>query len=255
MRWRAWWTLLAGAAASIALAGCGDGGGPPPTPTASPTATPVPTATLTPTPTPAVTPIPTPSPTLASETGGMEGFRQFAVQMETALGDGNAQFFIQRARFAEVTCPAQALELELLCKDKPPGTVVQIFNLANPFHGSAILFDDYVAQLEGWFAGVRPDLSDQYGSGAPTLYALARTTFVSGEGFRAHAIVTAIFEFRGRSTRDVLVFNWQFRDNRWQLITEIRGEGRPEAVTNWLSENCTWSYRCFDNWERWEGSP
>ena len=198
----------------------------------------------------------TASPVPAGETGGMEGFRAFAVQIDAAVKGKNVQFFSGRARFEQVTCPPDPPPELVACVDEPPGTVVQVLpQVSYPFEGAGVSREQFESELEQWFAGAKPDLSDQYGSSAPALYALASSSAAGMVGERAHAIVTGIVDWLPDmpppAERAVLFFTWQFLDDRWQLISYGSAD-RPEYIPDWLSGQCA---KCYDHWERWEGNP
>lgn len=269
--WR-WRVPVGGAAALLALVvvACGGGqeeGAALPTSTTAPgvvatvraaTATVAsrPSPTAAPTETAALPPTATASPVPAGETSGMEGFRAFAVQIDAALREKNVQFFSGRARFEEVTCPPEPPGELVACADEPPGTVVQVLShISYPFEGAGVSREQFESSLEPWFAGARPDLSDQYGSGALALYALASSPAPGMVGEGDHAIVTAIVdwlpELSGPPERLVLFLTWQFLDGRWQL-TSYGNAHPPEYIPDWLSGQCA---KCYDHWERWEGNP
>jgi len=215
-----------------------------PSPTAMPTETAAPPLTA------------TASPVPAGETGGMEGFRAFAVQIDAAVKEKNVQFFSGRARFEEVTCPPEPPGELVACADEPPGTVVQVLSdISYPFEGAGVSREQFESSLEQWFAGAKPDLSDQYGSGALALYALASSSAPRMVGEGDHAIVTGIVDWLPDmpppAERAVLFFTWQFLDDRWQLISSGSAHP-PEYIPDWLSGQCA---KCYDHWERWGDNP
>jgi hypothetical protein len=192
----------------------------------------------------------------AGETGDTEGFRAFAVQIDAAVKEKNVQFFSGRARFEQVTCPPEPPGELVACADEPPGTVVQVLShISYPFEGAGVSREQFESSLEQWFAGARPDLSDQYGSGTPVLYALASSPAPGMVGEGDHAIVTGIVDWlpdlSGPPERLVLFLTWQFVDGRWEL-TSYGNAHPPEYIADWLSGQCA---KCYDHWERWEGSP
>jgi len=223
-------------------------------PTATVANTPSPTAMPTETPAPPLTATASPVPT--GETGDMEGFRAFAVQIEAAVKEKNVQFFSGGARFEEVTCPPEPPAELVACADEPPGTVVQVLSdISYPFEGAGVSREQFESSLEQWFAGAKPDLSDQYGSGASALYALASSSAPRMVGEGAHAIISGIVDWLPDlpppAERAVLFLTWQFLDGRWQL-TSYGSADRPEYIPDWLSGQCA---KCYDHWERWEGNP
>jgi hypothetical protein len=186
----------------------------------------------------------------------MEGFRAFAVQIDAAVKEKNVQFFSGRARFEQVTCPPEPPGELVACADEPPGTVVQVLSdISYPFEGAGVSREQFESSLEQWFAGAKPDLSDQYGSGASALYALASSSAPRMVGEGAHAIISGIVDWLPDlpppAERAVLFLTWQFLDGRWQL-TSYGSADRPEYIPDWLSGQCA---KCYDHWERWEGNP
>lgn len=213
----------------------------------SPTATPAETAA------PPLTA--TASPVPGGETGDMEGFRAFAVQIDAAVKEKNVQFFSGRARFEQVTCPPEPPGELVACADEPPGTVVEVLpHISYPFEGAGVSREQFESGLEQWFAGAKPDLSDQYGSGTLALYALASSPAAGMVGEKAHAIISGIVDWLGSPPppeRLVLFLTWQFLDRRWQLIS-YGSAHPPEYIPDWLSGQCA---ECYDHWERWEDNP
>jgi hypothetical protein len=223
---------------------------------ATATVAPRPSSTAAPTQTPALPPTATASPVPAAETGDMEGFRAFAVQIAAAVREKNVQFFSGRARFEQVTCPPEPPGELVACADEPPGTVVQVLShISYPFEGAGVSREQFESSLEQWFAGAKPDLSDQYGSGALVLYALANSPAPGITGQGAHAIVSGIVDWLPDlpppAERGVLFLTWQFLEGRWQ-VTSYGSADRPEYIPDWLTGQCA---KCYDYWERWEGNP
>jgi hypothetical protein len=223
---------------------------------ASPVATPEATPELTPSPEATATPEATPS---AEETpaGGAEGFdafRAFADQIEAALERRDAAFFVERALPTELTCTGE--ELPLPCAGQPAGkTISGIPSRAWASDASSLLDpEEYALWLEDYFDTPLRDLSDEYGSGSLTLYALAHSQTEGKEVFRA--ITTSIVDRYptgtpiGQTEREAHVFDFVFENDRWQFV------GETVALTSvtspdWLSGSCA---ACYDHWERWEGA-
>jgi hypothetical protein len=176
-----------------------------------PSASPSPAATATPT---SVPDTPTPPP----ESGGLGGFRAFASQVEQAIADGDASFFSDRAKS-------------------------DLFGLVS--------VEEYSAMLQAWFASANAGLSDEYGSGAPVLYALAHRLARGDSPETYVAVATGIFivdTYLCRNARQARCFVFQRLNGQWRLTGEAC---RPEGF-GWLSGDCG---DCYDQWERWEGTP
>ena len=189
----------------------------------------------------------TPSHTPASEAGGIEGFRAFAPQIEEAVEVRDTRFFAERARTLGLDCPPQPNEVAA-CKDQPEGTTVQVFEARSPFAGDIVTLTDYQAELKGWFEAARGDLSDEYGPGALTLYAIASTNPDSSQETEGDAIITAIIDSPGDllPRREVRVFGWNFTTSRWEFGWELLAAlpGGAQYLSG-ECKNCT-------HWERWE---
>lgn len=222
------------------------------------TATPTPQATRAP-PAPTrestaeLTVEPTATAAAPSETGGFDGFRAFAKQIEVALFGRNAQFFIERTRIVEMTCEGEA-ELGP-CAGKPPGTLLRgIPGSVSESDGSAIFSaEEYEQSLRRYFGAAREELSDEYGSGSLAVYALAQKERGGEQVF--FAIATAIVDIYptgapiGNSEREAHAFNFSFLGDRWQFAGETVAVVSGSSY-HWLSGESP-SY--YDQWERWEG--
>ena len=235
--------LLAGASLALLLAAAacdGDVTEPPFVPEASPSATTEATPTA-----PA-----TPTPTAVPESGGTEGFRAFAAQVDAALAEGDASFFSDRGEEMEVTC--QGDEQLGFCMGQPPGTIFRGIPGTAWQSDAFALFptDDYESLLEDWFAEALLDQSDEFGDGAVKLFALAQLGGGDGEFL---AITTAILN-TGPATevqRQARMLRFAFEEGAWKLRGEILGAVSFTAQP-WLSGDCG---DCYDQWERWEGTP
>jgi len=240
----AWPALLTAAiVASLALAAC-DGAGEPPFLTE--TVTPVRTAP------PAASPGPTPSPSpvaTPAESGGLDGFRAFAAQIAAAVATGDGAFFAERGLEDEMTCDGSE-ELGP-CAGQPGGTVLRGIPGAAAQSDAFGLFSpaDYADLLADWFAAANPSLSDEYGSGAVTLYALAHRPASPGGEEAYQAIVTGIFTSGPSTLRQARILSFQFLDGSWRLTRELFATV-PQTADAYLSGACA---ECYDDWERWEG--
>ena len=232
---------------------------------ASETVSPANQVTATVTSEPEVTPEPTPAATPAPETGGMDGFRTFAPQIEQAIANKDAQFFIDRARFTEFTCPGEPGLAPRACDGQPAGTVIGGLEAGYwRSEGQIVPTEEYPQWLERYFGGGRGDLSDPYGNGSVSLYAVAElsigvfsavTTYIADDNPNA----LGYYEEPSRESRR---FDFEFENGRWQLVGEVVELARIEPsggwgdegppAPEWLSGDCT---DCYDYWERWDGAP
>ncbi len=244
--------LLSGVTLSAAvLTACNGGATEPPF---LPEESPTPTAAAQPTAEPTVVAMPTAvseTPTPPPESGGMDGFRAFAALIDAALAENDASFFAGRGVEDELVCTGE--EVLSPCSAYPPGTILRGIPYgiyASDASGLAPP-DEYEVMVESWFASARPDRNDEFGSGAPTLYALAHRMAnpVAQEAYLA--IVTAIVLREGVDERQSRILAFQVVEGRWRLIDETFA-WPPHTRDQWLSGECT---ECYDHWERWEGTP
>jgi hypothetical protein len=183
------------------------------------------------------------------ESDGEDGFSIFAARVDAALASSDGEFFGDRGLEQDVTCTGE--ELVGICMDQPPGTVFRgiprgifqtdAFALSSP--------DDYADDLVEWFSGARPELEDDYGSGAVALYATAYKSAGDGGEEAYQTIITAIVTSGPDSIRQARSLAFRFLDGRWRLTGEIEAN-LPQTAEPWLSGGCDY---CYDRWERWEG--
>lgn len=262
--------LVAVAAFAVAITACDRGGDEAPK-TPSPVGGASPTVTAEAVSMPKVTPTTVTEPTVVpetpappSESNGMDGFRTFAQQVEQAIANRDAQFFIDRARLTEFTCPGEPGMAPAACDGQPAGTVIQGIQVGYwRSEGQMVRLEEYPQWLDSYFGGGRRDLNDAYGNGSVALYALAQ----GPEGLEFSAVTTYIADdnpdvtgYYEDPTRESRMFEFRFEDGRWQLVHELVELGRPEwawgeqgpRAPEWLAGDCT---VCYDYWERWEGAP
>jgi len=195
----------------------------------------------------------TPTPAVPPE--DLESFRAFAAQIELAIRSDDVQFFVSRAVIQELTCTEQYGS----CADKPLGTVLTgiPYGLWATEMGAPVPPQEFSGILGSFLEGGRGDLADEYGSGAPSLYALAEI----GSGARLSslyrpdervfmALATAIVPLAGGAPparrADALLFAKQ--SGQWVFLGAISS---GNLYASWLSGSCA---DCYDYWERWEGS-
>lgn len=178
-------------------------------------------------------------------------FDAFAAQIEAAVVNGDAQFFLDRAVMEEVSCTG---EEELgPCSGRPAGTLSGIRGGVWQSDASAIFTaEEYQQALQRYFDGALREQTDEYGSGALALFALARGD--SDEVF--YAITTSIVDTYpstgapiGMLLREAHAFRFRFESGRWSFMGEIATAAEP-AAADWLSGDCA---TCgYEHWERWE---
>jgi hypothetical protein len=208
-------------------------------------------------PTAAVSPMTTPTAaaTPTGDTGGFDGFRAFAQLIEAALRGSDTQFFVQRARVSELTCSGDE-EGPLPCAGEPAGTIrTGIPSRAWGSDAWALLPPaEYAPWLQRYFAAARADLTDSYGSGSLTLYAVAHSQEQGREIFQA--IPTSMIDINpsgtpiGQTQREAHVFSFVFQNSRWRFTGEIVAV-MSGTSPDWLSGQCR---QCYDRWERWGGA-
>lgn len=221
--------LVMAMAFTIAIAAC-DGD------EAAETPTPVGRAT----PTVTVEAEPTREPTPVPETGGMDGFRAFAQQIELAIADRDDQFFIDGAKISTTTCPN---EFEPRCDDQPVGTVIEgVWMGLWRSEGSLPALDSLSEDLAGYLGS----LSN------PMLYAIGDN---SGHVSAFFGLENAFFAVVVSSddpvnTTRVVTFEFSPEERGWQtaMVTKVG----TSLTEEWISGDCT---ECYDHWERWDGAP
>ena len=229
---------------AVVLIACDGGASEPPflveiSPLATATATPTPEPTATSTPT-AVPETPTPPP----ESGGLDGFRAFAHQIEQAIANRNAQFFIDRARISEYTCPGEPGLVDPRCSGRPIGTVIEGV-YSGPWRSEAHLMA--LDSLREDLAGYLDSLS------VPTLHAIGDRSGHVSDFFgleNAFYAVVASSDDLPNTTR-VLTFEFSAEEGGWRMAMVVHPTAAVLAE-DWLSGECG---ECYDYWERWEGTP
>lgn len=249
LRRGALWLVLGAAPLAAVLAAC-DGGvtEPPFLPETSPT----PTAIATPEATATVvlpSTVAPGTPTTAPGSPSIDESRTFATSIDSALTAGDGAFFADRGIQTEVTCAGE--EQLGPCVEQPAGTVLRGIPGFVWRSDASWLFppDEYAATLRDWFSSARPDLSDEYGDGGVTLFAIAQKSVPDEELL---AIATAI-RYTGPATeiqRQARVFRFVRGKGSWALRGEIFA-AVSSTSEDWLSGKCA---KCYDDWERWEGT-
>ena len=179
------------------------------------------------------------------ETGGIEGFRAFAEQIEAAVQGGDTSFFSDAAILSTYTCTDQVAEFSV-CKGQTTGEEVQGFWFGYaPGEGEQLAtLDEYETDLRDWFSQTAEVASDEYGPGNASLYAIAHGTVVDEDAYVA--IVTSIHGTEDL-VRTVRLFRWQFQDGSWRHTSLLE---TGASIDEFLSESGPAGYI---EWERWDG--
>jgi hypothetical protein len=230
--------LLSGAALSAAVLTACDGGAtePPFLPETSPT--PAAEATLAPEPTPTAEPTPTTvpdTPTPLPDSGDLEGFRSFAEQIETAVRAREADFFLDVASTATVTCPNAFVQQ---CAGQPAGSEVHGINVGLwRSEGTIVEPDQFRERLASYLDSLAQ----------PTLHAIGQRESPIGapQGPAFFAVVASVDDLQN-TTR---VFEFIFTDEGWRMSLDLKVSILAEE---WLNGECS---ECYDHWERWEDTP
>ena len=253
-------TLIALALMALLLAmACGGDGS---SPTPSPTPSPSPVVVLpSPTPEPTLTTVPE-GPTPPPESGGTDGFRAFATEIDGALARGDPQWFIDRTVESQLECTERSGLGAGVCSDYPTVTVeTGVWWYFWGAGGKVLLSPERIGEITDLFVSTaEPTESDSFGTGETALYALASSPariflFPGLEGEAFFAVFTGIFGVREGPEglerleipeRRTAAYLFVFVDGTWRL------GGLIEAVRlaeDWLSGECA---QCYDHWERWE---
>jgi len=209
------------------LAACGRGEEPAATPSPSP-------AVARPSPTPAAEPTSevtaAPTPMEAAETGGFEGFRAFARQIEAAVDASDVEFFLSRRLISTTTCPD---EFEAKCQGQPDGSTVDGFWIGKWGSHVFLRTDEHL----------RTELSQYFATALPAaLLAVAEQNRDPGNVIGPTSM--AIVGPSGDSPQPVRVFQFVWLDGSWRL--KALTAAPPEE---WLTGDCA---ECYDEFEVWE---
>jgi hypothetical protein len=238
--------VVIAAVLTVIVIGCnGDEDGAPETPSTTGQETATATAE------PGLTPEPTPSPTAPPETGGMDGFRTFAQQIEQAIASGDTQFFIDRARLSEITCPEEPAEvIDPRCLGEPGGTVIEgVFAGAWRSEAHLLALDSLRDDLANGLASLSSPVL--YAIGDQSSWASEPNTLANLHGFENafFAVVTSSDDSSNATL--VLTFEFPSDEARW-LLAVVTSALTSTGAEEWLSGDCT---ECYDHWERWESTP
>ncbi len=213
--------LLLGA---VALAACGGDDAVPPKTTPALTAT--------------VAATPAPTATAAAATALDESFRAFATEIDAATRAGDVAFFMERLTTEPVVCT------EEMVRDRYAGPACAAdgerfagFTIGKWRGSGAVVPVATVESLldEAFFGAVVQQASDEFGSGAPRVYA------INMSGGRYSAILTAIHG--ANRVRMAIVTEWERLGADWRMthIVMALGSGRDflqpdEAVRSYYPQ-------------------
>ena len=215
-------------------AACGDDGNGGPAATGTPGGTP---AASTPTATSAATPLP-------GEATGWEGFREFAAKMETALGDKDVDFFLDRAAFSDYICAGP----DEFTPCEQEGQVLRVIASAPVLPSEPTLLEAGPLRdnVQRFFDAAQPDLSDSYGDGALKLYSIARHGQEGGDQ-EYWALITKISTPEQAPQRELMILRFHFQNGRWEYAAILQGillEGFDvEKYLSQAPEDLNWERR------------
>lgn len=213
--------------------------------TASPSASPTPAPWPSPTAAPATSPAPTPSPVATPVSSDFERFLRFAPQVATAVEEGDAMFFAERAVETCITCEGN--EQLGPCFAQPAGQVITGVpgTVLNSDAFALTPRDEFKEFLSSQFQLASPEAEDEFGSGIRQLYAIAQPP----EGSEIYAVVTYIrADTPAGTARTARLLRFDWSDEEWMLNGEIVASV-PFTAELWLSGECS---ECYDAWVRWE---
>lgn len=233
---RVW--LLAALATLVLVACAGDGSGPGPngdeaSPVSEPPASPMP--------------------------GSLDDFRAFAQQIEEALAQQDADFFLDRLLLAEDICSGR--EQIGPCVGHEPGRLAGVPTSTWRFLNITFISEEeYPQQLRSYLGAARADLSDKVGDGALRLYAVTRDR---EDVFGAITISIVDVDPDGQPkpepAREAHLFKFAFMEGEWRLVGQTVALALLTAADFLEGGACAApdvaDYCLYHFWERWEGAP
>ena len=257
-------TLLFGICLAVLAAACGEGEKEAtatstatatataiPSPTASPPATPSPSA-VTPTaaaetPTPAATPTPSPTPEVAACPDDDPAFCAFAAQVEQAIADEDADFFVANSLTESVLCTAEAADVGYLCGPEQIGeTIIGVPYGREASEGTLLPPDDYRNLWVQLFASDLPAEEDTEGSGELRIWGLAYPA-PPAAGTPRNIVVTYISDTGQGPERQAISLNCQPADWKWQITSLLQ-----HALFLGLPRDTSAEWR---DWPQWRPAP
>ncbi|UCH87463.1 MAG: hypothetical protein JSU97_03505 [Dehalococcoidia bacterium] len=256
-------TLLLGICLAVSTAACqdDDGGTATPTPTATATAIPSPppsppaspsppaaTPTAVPeTPTAAPTPIPSPTPEAAACPDDDPAFCIFAAQVEQAIADEDADFFVANSVTQSIPCTAEEAEAGYICGPEEIGeTITGIPFGWEASEGILMPLEDYRELWVQLFASNLPAESDSEGSGELRIWGLAYST-PPAAGTPRNIVVTYLSDDGQGPTRHAISLNCKLPDGQWQITSLLQ-----HALFLGLPRDTSPEWR---DWPQWRPEP
>jgi hypothetical protein len=230
--------LLLGMCLAMLAAACEDGDGATPTPTPTATATAIPSPPASPpttpsppattptavpeTPTPAPTPTPSPTPEAAACPDDDPAFCTFAAQVEQAIADEDADFFVANSLTQSVLCTAEEADVGYLCGPEQIGETIT----GVPFgweasEGMLLPLEDYRDLWVQLFASNLPAEGDSEGSGELRIWGLAYSA-PPGAGIPRNIVVTYISDTGQGPERQAISLNCQPANWQWQITSLLQ---------------------------------
>jgi hypothetical protein len=228
-------TLLLGMCLAVLAAACdnGDGATATPTPTATATATAIPSPPASPpaspsppaatptaapeTPTAAPAPTPSPTPEAVACPDDDPSFCTFAAQVEQAIADEDADFFLANSLTESILCTAQEADVGYLCGPEQIGeTITGVPYGREASEGTLVPPETYRNFWIDLFASHLPAEDDSEGSGELRIWGLAYPA-PPAAGTPRNIVVTYITNTGQGPERQAISLNCQLEDGRWQI--------------------------------------
>jgi hypothetical protein len=181
------------------------------------TATPSP-----PPPTPTATPTPSPTPEVTACPDDDPAFCTFAAQVEQAIADQDADFFVANSVTQSILCTAEEADVGYLCGPEQIGETIT----GVPFgweasEGILMPLEDYRDLWVQLFASDLPAANDSEGSGELRIWGLAYST-PPAAGTPRNIVVTSISDTGQGPERQAISLNCQPANWQWQITSLLQ---------------------------------
>ncbi len=180
------------------------------------------------------------------------GFLELAAKIDRALVVGDVDL-AELTSFKPYACPSNIFPAPgPNCAEAAAGGGVYAVGIGT-YNSEGTVYDppSYGRYLAGWIYDALRDSSDEFGSGAPRVYATARMSreveLSRGESETYEAIATRIGRspLDGRPIREALVFHTAETAGGWRITGLLKG---PAAFLDPESQEAA---SMFTSWERW----
>jgi len=243
--------LLAAVCLAVLAVACEEGEEATPTPTAtapmeSPPASPPPSPSppaasptaAAETATPAAVPSPSPTPGQAACPDDDPAFCTFVIQVEQAIADEDADFFVANSLTQSVLCTAEAADVGYICGPEQIGeTITGIPYGREASESSLVPPEDYRNLWVEFFASDLPAEEDSDGSGELRIWGLAYPVEEPIGGTPRNIVVTYIGDSGQGPQREAISLNCGLADGQWQiksLLQHILALGSPrDTFAEW----------------------